>query len=158
MKVSLRKYVGAIAYPPGSIYCTTKEINPATIWGGTWEKLEGRFLFGSDDTHEVGTTGGEEEHALTESEMPRHRHAVHEYGNSGNVYSSSKSLNSSSSSSAPSYAVRLTKAGQGYTKAGENDLYRMMTLPVGNTNAHNNMPPYQVVHMWVRKTLRGGAN
>ena len=33
MKVSLRKYIGAIAYPPGSIYCTTKEIDPTTVFG-----------------------------------------------------------------------------------------------------------------------------
>lgn len=36
--------------------------------------LRGKFVFGSDLTRAVGATGGEENHTLTESEMPSHAH------------------------------------------------------------------------------------
>ena len=33
-----------IVYPVGSIYITTTENSPADSIGGTWVKIEGRFL------------------------------------------------------------------------------------------------------------------
>ena len=68
---------GGIAYPVGSIYMSVNEIDPATIFGGTWEKIaDGTFLMASGDTHALGVTGGEAEHTLTESEMPSHSHSL----------------------------------------------------------------------------------
>ena len=47
----------------------------STIYPGTkWQKMEGRFLFGSNSSHTVGMTGGEENHKLTINEMPSHSH------------------------------------------------------------------------------------
>lgn len=61
-------------YPVGTIYETMDaKFNPSTFWGGTWEKVSGRFLYGSED----GTTGsedGEKTHTLTIDEMPSHTH------------------------------------------------------------------------------------
>ena len=61
-------------YPVGSIYMSTTNANPANLFGGTWEQIKGRFLFGADSTHSAGSTGGEETHTLTSSEMPGHTH------------------------------------------------------------------------------------
>lgn len=148
MKVSLRKYIGAIAYPPGSIYCTTKEIDPATVWGGTWEKLEGKFLFGSDNSHGVGTVGGEETHTLTANEIPEHGNHLYTSfpGGHGNtaVYLSAATMSA--------YGT----VGRGWNNLNGGEMYPAGYL-IGGSKSHNNMPPYQVVHMWVRKTLRGGA-
>lgn len=39
------------AYPVGSVYINVGEVNPAILFGGTWERLGGRFLLGADSTY-----------------------------------------------------------------------------------------------------------
>lgn len=52
-----------IFYPVGTIYQTSNEgFDPNVSWGGTWIKVENRFLLGSSEGKVVGTTGGEETH------------------------------------------------------------------------------------------------
>lgn len=61
-------------YPIGSIYMSVNNTDPATLFGGTWVELTGRFLLGRSTGHAAGTTGGAETHTLTTSEMPAHTH------------------------------------------------------------------------------------
>ena len=61
-------------YPIGSIYMSVNNVNPADLFGGTWQELTGRFLLGRSTAHAAGSTGGEEEHTLTSNEMPAHTH------------------------------------------------------------------------------------
>lgn len=45
-------------FPVGSVYISVSDINPATYFGGTWERIKGRFLLGSDDSsYKLGNTG-----------------------------------------------------------------------------------------------------
>ena len=46
------------AYPVGAIYLSMSATSPQALFGGTWQKLEGRFLMCSDSSHAAGTTGG----------------------------------------------------------------------------------------------------
>ena len=59
-------------YPIGSYYWSDRNISPENIFGGKWEKINGRFLFTSDYNHSPGTTGGEERVTLRLSEIPQH--------------------------------------------------------------------------------------
>lgn len=61
-------------YPVGSIYMSVNSTNPQTLFGGTWQRIQGRFLFAADSKHAAGSTGGEETHQLTVDEMPSHTH------------------------------------------------------------------------------------
>ena len=61
-------------YPVGSIYMNVTNVNPATIFGGKWEEIQGRFLLGRSAAHANGQTGGAESVTLTESQMPAHTH------------------------------------------------------------------------------------
>ena len=64
-------------YPVGTIYETTNgDFNPNTTWGGTWSKIEGKFLLGSSTSYVIGNTGGEATHTLTVNEMPSHKHTI----------------------------------------------------------------------------------
>ena len=146
-----------IVHPVGSVIANADtDFDPNVHFGGTtWERYaEGRMLIGLDTGdaafQTVGSEGGEKTHTLTTAEMPTHKHMVHDYGNTEAVYSSNKSLNSSSSTSAPTYATRLTKTGSGYTKASETDTYRLEVTNTGSSNPHNNLPPYKVVNYWIR--------
>ena len=64
----------AAVYPVGSIYMSTNNTSPATLFGGTWEQLKDRFLLGAGDTYTAGNTGGAATHTLTTTEIPSHTH------------------------------------------------------------------------------------
>ena len=59
-------------YPIGSVYISTSAVSPADLFGGTWQRIQGRFLLGADSTYSAGSTGGEETHTLTVDEIPAH--------------------------------------------------------------------------------------
>ena len=49
-------------YPVGSIYLSTASTNPGTFLGGTWSRIQDRFLLGCSSTYPAGTTGGAATH------------------------------------------------------------------------------------------------
>ena len=79
---TLKSCIISLFYPVGSIFMSTNSTSPEEIFGGTWEKINGKFLFAEDSTHLAGTTGGESSHTLTLSELPLHSHA---YNKSNNI-------------------------------------------------------------------------
>lgn len=129
-------------YPVGSIYLSVNSTSPASIFGGSWEQIQDRFLIGAGNSYSIGTTGGSTTHTLTEDEMPRHNHEFQYSTNGGSSwygatmgrdgsYSDTSYLGTKSSvAEFASYQVRIGKTGSG--------------------NAHNNMPPYLAVYMWKR--------
>lgn len=125
-----------IVYPIGSIYMSVNAADPSTLFSGTsWEKLEGRFLLGSNSTYKPGSTGGEAAHALTNNEMPKHTHPMYSYNPGGDgtwTPDEGAYLVDSVTDNKNTWWARL---GMGYAGGGA---------------AHNNMPPYLVVNMWKR--------
>lgn len=71
------------AYPVGSIYMSVNATSPATLFGGTWERIQGRFLLAATDdgssgaSQAAGRTGGSATVTLTaaQSGLPAHTHA-----------------------------------------------------------------------------------
>lgn len=116
------------AYPVGAIYLSVTDANPASLFGGTWERIGGRFLLGADSTYAAGSTGGESAHTLTVDEMPRHNHEIDNLNSSGNA--------------TPFMTVQAQEK-KGY---GGN----VQTMYAGGGKAHNNLPPYLAVYMWKR--------
>ena len=115
-------------YPVGAVYISVSNIDPGTLFGGTWEQIEDTFLLSAGSTYTAGDTGGEAEHTLTTQEMPSHNHSLAcrwsgETGSSGTLGQMD---------------------GGGYSSAG------IGTNSTGGGQAHNNMPPYLVVYMWQR--------
>lgn len=41
-------------YPVGSIYLTVNDVNPSTLFGGVWEKIEDKFLIGKSSNYSQG--------------------------------------------------------------------------------------------------------
>ena len=116
------------AYPVGAIYLSVTDANPAALFGGTWERIGGRFLLGADSTYAAGSTGGEAVHTLTVDEMPRHNHEI-------------DNLNASGSAT-----PFMTVQAQDKKGFGGN----VQTMYAGGGKPHNNMPPYLAVYMWKR--------
>ena len=69
----VKQYVLDAVYPVGSIYITMGLTNPATLFGGTWEKLPGdRYLLNCGSTYNVvNSTGGAKEVTLKRSDLPK---------------------------------------------------------------------------------------
>jgi hypothetical protein len=113
-----------LAYPVGSIYIAYSHTDPGTLFGGTWERLTGGFLWASQASDIIGQTGGEREHKLTVNELPAHNH--------GGTY---------------------TNAGTARTHAwlaSGGSAMGYDTVETGGGAAHNNMPPYIQVSIWRR--------
>lgn len=125
-----------IVYPVGSIYMSVNAADPSTLFSGTsWEKLQGRFLLGSNSTYKPGSTGGEATHTLTQNEMPKHTHPMYSYNPGGDgtwTPDEGSYLVDSVTDNKNTWWARLA---MGYAGGGA---------------AHNNMPPYLVVNMWKR--------
>ena len=118
-------------YPVGSIYMSVNSTSPATIFGGTWEQLENRFLLGAGSDYAAGTTGGEAEHTLTVDEIPSHSHK----------------WPSKYSTSIGAYIWYTPWTNNSGTIDAQ---VRAHTDAAGGGEAHNNMPPYLAVYMWKR--------
>ena len=62
-------------YPVGSIYMSINNVNPSTVFGGTWEQIKDKFLLASGDTYNNGATGGSATHTLAVNQLPSHNHS-----------------------------------------------------------------------------------
>lgn len=60
-----------VIYPVGSIYMSTENTSPASMFGGTWEQIKDKFLLSAGDAYSAGSTGGEASHMITQTEMAR---------------------------------------------------------------------------------------
>lgn len=128
-------YILDNVYPVGSIYLSVNSTNPKNLFGGTWEQIQGRFLFGMNSSYPAGSTGGEITHKLTAAEMPTHAH----YMASGNAGG-----DSTWTPDAGSYLVDsvTNDTTTWWAQIGMNN--------AGGSEAHNNMPPYLSVYIWKR--------
>lgn len=63
------------SYPVGAIYLSVNSTSPGTLFGGTWEQIQDKFLLSAGSTYTAGSTGGEATHTLTSNEMPSHNHS-----------------------------------------------------------------------------------
>jgi microcystin-dependent protein len=124
-------------YPINSIYIGYSHTSPAELFGGTWHRIESRFLWGTPSTGTIGATAGEQTHVLTSSEMPNHIHEGIYYSNANGKYH--VDLNAGSNG----YKLSWTNnAGKGVAE--------LVTGSAGGGAAHNNMPPYVNVAIWRR--------
>lgn len=116
-------------YPVGAIYLSTAATDPGTLFGGTWERIEDRFLLAAGDTYKAGATGGEAEVTLTADEIPDHTHSYQYTGQSTVIGTD---------------AIRL------YDRNGQPNQYTGQQSSNCGGKAHNNMPPYLAVYTWKR--------
>lgn len=125
-------YILDNVYPVGSIYMSVNSTNPKNLFGGTWEQIQGRFLFGMNSSYPAGSTGGEITHALTIDEMPEHNHTIY-FPNAGGPYGNANIGYPENSGTNMTWCAEMCK-----------------TAPTGGGAAHNNMPPYLSVYIWKR--------
>lgn len=119
------------AYPVGSYYISHVDTSPASLFGGTWHRIESRFLWAAPSTSTLGLTAGEQTHTLTVDEIPSHNHSLNLTSTAG------------TGSFTTSYVAYTKTGGTTYTNANA-------MVETGGGAAHNNMPPYVNVAIWRR--------
>lgn len=123
-------------YPVGSVYTSVNDINPSTLFGGTWERFAaGRTLVGVDteqtEFNTVKKQGGAKTVTLNVNQIPAHNHKV----------------------TIEDYVFYV---GVGNTGEGAHDMSEPSTDWVTNTantgggQPHNNLQPYITVYFWLR--------
>lgn len=142
-KILARQLLADCLYPVGSIYMSVNSTSPAKLFGGTWEQIKDTFLLGSGSTYTAGDTGGEKTHTLSESELPAIAGSMNftNEENGSNVWKIYGHITGTKIEKKYQYGNAITGSAYSYTNVG---------FSFGESQAHNNMPPYLVVNIWKR--------
>lgn len=129
-----------VIYPVGAIYMSVNSTSPQTLFGGSWEQIQDRFLLAAGSTYSAGSTGGAAthyhttaDHTLTINEIPSHSHT---FNNADNESSSSAWAYQNTDRTSSKGQTDATGGGQPHNH--------------GNTGSSSNLPPYLSVYVWKR--------
>jgi hypothetical protein len=113
------------------------------LFGGTWERIQDRFLLAAGNTYAAGTTGGADQHhhGLTKAGAK-----IGFGGTSSDGYSVVSYKNYADPLTFDANAKLLGNPGY-----GDVDLRGIAaTELIGNTDDASNMPPFLTVNIWKR--------
>lgn len=139
------------AHPVGSIYQTISPENPAvTFGGGTWERIENRFIMGASDTYPAGSTGGSTAH--------EHEYKLEFMWQLGALVGYPTSAISTYNYKTQSWNDNNKKVNDGqYTLVNDGFSSTYGEKPggetysvTGNTASSSSIPPYYSVYIWRR--------
>ena len=158
-------------YPIGAIYISSRNEEPETLFGGPWERIQGRFLLaateGENSTYYAGKQDGAATVQLTTAQLPSHNHQhAHKHGKMDGVsYVASNNDIKVNIDNERAWTEKkkggihyvYAKVGKGKTKLTgietkqtTGDATSTSTTSTGSNNPHNNMPPYLAVNVWRR--------
>lgn len=162
-------------YPVGSLYFSVNDIDPGTLFGGIWSRIQDKFLLCAGETYAAGTTGGSTTSgepsnnisgstAITIAQMPAHNH-----GNktlTGDAWNLAYQASNVQVSVSGIVTRRTAKEGVGYagsTGSNQQDGIHIDASHTHNTqgsgeghthtlssHTHETMPPYLAVYVWQR--------
>lgn len=115
-----------LVYPVGAIYISYVSTSPASLFGGTWTPITGRFPYFNAGTG----TGGSNTTSLSYGNMPSHNHAV--------AVGIENNGTGANAGAAMLYNIYHGGAGTLYTNS------------TGSGSSFNNMPSYQTLYAWRR--------
>lgn len=128
-------------YAKIKFWISSDPTSPASIFGGTWERIEGKFILGASDAYPAGSTGGEAEVTLIEDQLPvidgtwmcpvPNDHV--NFAVTGHAYGYDHNTSLPSWWGSGSDGIRW---GYGYK--------------FGGGMSHNNLPPYYSMYIWRR--------
>lgn len=164
------KQVIDIVYPVGSIWETTTNDDPNTLWAGTtWVKMDaGRVLVaagsyiesGTTYTYNLGDKGGEAKHQLSTEELASHGHGISISTTSltGDTYTwrpaEYDTVKANGVLSCSKYGEHCAgdggKQGNGHIHIDVSHGHSASISAMGGNARHENRPPFTVVNRWKR--------
>lgn len=131
--------LGKLMYPVGAVYISWSSTSPASLFGGSWVAITGRFPYFNAGT----STGGNNTHTLTGGQIPDHSHNIsHQFTVSGNGGGGASGIPGGQ----PSWGANGQNTGWN-TPA---DWFRVDGVYGSFGGSHNNMPAYQTLYAWRR--------
>lgn len=124
--------IANLIYPVGAIYMSVNSVDPSTLFGGEWERIQDRFLLAAGSSYAAGNTGGN----------ASHQHIAPIGYNTSNKYlgvSFAQGDETTNVNSAYAYYpnAMTTDSGSANWRLAKTDLV-------------SNMPPYLTVYVWQR--------
>lgn len=146
--------IADVFYPVGSIYMNVSLVDPAALFGGTWQRIEDTFLLSAGQTYTAGDTGGEAEHTLAKEELPIEHMTFRRLYNAADgstidVMASSETDGSIGVADGTQGRPNITFHAATISSLNTTG-QKAMQYTYGGNQAHNNMPPYLAVYMWRR--------
>lgn len=117
--------------------------SPASFIGGTWERIEGKFIMGASDTYPAGSTGGSATHAQTKEELYPHSHRLMQSGKDAKMNTASMGRNGPLTSDVDEY-VAFGDSVQLFSS------YSFTIETVGGGQPMNILNPYYSAYVWRR--------
>lgn len=121
-------------HPVGSLYISENATSPAELYGGTWERIEGKFIMGASDTYPAGSTGGRSSVSIAKTNLPNVQIGIETMyikGGAGKDYD----------------VVQITYGGSdgsgSFSHTGQ-------TFPLGNGTPLSILNPYYSMYIWRR--------
>ena len=123
-------------HPVGSLYISGNATSPAELYGGTWERIEGKFIMGASDAYPAGSTGGSATHAQTVDELVKHSHNI-------------GTNTAGTELTVPQWKSYITSVSQ-VTDPNGYQCYGMSTFNAGNGQPMDILNPYYSMYIWRR--------
>jgi hypothetical protein len=157
-----------LIYPIGSIYMSTNNVSPQTFLGGSWDRIQDKFLLAAGSSYSAGSTGGAATVKLTanQSGLRNHSHGASGSYSGANFYirhgkSAGTDIVAAGANTSVETGVGATWGNGISTQDYSHQIDRVniggsVGVSVNDSGsaeaaeAHNNMPPYLTVYMWKR--------
>lgn len=146
-----------VVYPVGSIYMSVSNTSPQTLFGGTWVKIEDKFLLASGSTYSNGDVGGSADAVVVTHNHTQNAHNHKPYDNTSFVETNATALATGSTKR----VATSNASGNFYWQSNQSSepSIKRHTVTANATATNNssgvdgtgkNMPPYLTVNVWKR--------
>ena len=154
------KYVANEIYPVGAIYMSTTSTSPASLFGGTWERIQGQFLLAGNDAYDQykpGASGGATNVTLTTANLPAHTHGSKSLSGWFRLRKSTGDANEITAVGGIVTSAAYTTTNTTITNSSTK--YNQQTITINATHEHDSvgsgtsfgiMPPFLAVYVWKR--------
>ncbi len=138
-------------YPVGSIYLSVNDTNPSTFFGGTWERIQDKFLLAAGSSYQAGTAGGSETH--------KHTIAAHSHGISklfAKIHNTAGKFRIQRKQTSNYSTDVYVASNAGYVEVKNDNTYgteiggSIDNSDILTTNDGSSMPPFLAVYVWKR--------
>lgn len=143
-----------LVYPVGSIYISINNMSPAEIVGGTWQKIENQFLYGTSENS--NTYGGNAIHKHTLSlryagyyrTLASMTNLTQDYDNLFSFYNEETGEYTTINDLSYPATTQTVAVNSAIAKSRVESSSRIYQLDT--TLQASNLPAYYAVYMWVR--------
>lgn len=155
---SITSTVLDMVYPVGSIYLSVNNVNPATLFGGTWVQIKDTFLLAAGDTYSNGGTGGSADAVVVSHNHTQNAHSHKPASTSLKflVSDTNVAINGTKrafpASGTSAYLVYASDPGSGINENSTTQSVTATNIAAGVAATGKNMPPYLAVNIWRRES------